>query len=213
VLIKTYICNLRLKVILIILPKTIKNKMKEKFISPRVIFIASIVFFGALMRLIPHWPNFTPVAAIALFGGTYFSRKYMAFLVPLSAMFISDLIIGLHNNMIAVYLAFSATVLIGFLLSRKVNSINVILAALSSSVLFFIVTNFASWLTMGLYPMNFVGLMESYLAGLVFFNDGSMGISFFLNSVTSTLLYSGLFFSIYYLAQLRFPVLAGIKNS
>lgn len=186
--------------------------MKEKLITPRFIFIVSVIVFGAFMRLIPHWPNFTPIAAMALFGGTYFSRKYLAFIIPMAAMFLSDLIIGLHNNMIAVYIAFAITVMIGFLLSKKVNTGNVILAALSSSVIFFLITNFASWLVMGLYPLNFAGLMQSYLAGLMFFNDGSMGVSFFLNSVISTLLYSGIFYSVFYLAQLRYPALVKVSK-
>ncbi len=182
--------------------------MKDKLLSPRFIFILTVVLFGAFMRLIPHWPNFTPIAAMALFGGTYFSRKYLAFLIPLMAMFVSDLIIGFHNNMIAVYIAFAVTVMIGFLLSRRINSGTVIGAALTSSVIFFLVTNFGAWLTMSFYPKNFAGLLEAYVAGLAFFNDGSMGISFFLNSVLGTFFYCFVFFGIFSLAQKRFPVFA-----
>ena len=56
--------------------------MKIK-ITPRITFILSVIIFGAIMRLIPHWPNFTPIAAMALFGGAYFNKKHLAFLVPL----------------------------------------------------------------------------------------------------------------------------------
>lgn len=182
--------------------------MKDKLITPRFMFIVSVVIFGAFMRLIPHWPNFTPIAAIALFGGAYFSRKYLAFVIPLVAMFVSDLVLGLHTSMIAVYVAFAITVMIGFALRSKTSAVNVIGASLLSSIIFFLITNFASWLALPMYPKTFAGLMESYIAGLAFFNNGAMGISFFLNNVVSALLFNGLFFGVFYLAQQRFPSLA-----
>jgi len=49
-------------------------------------------------------------------------------------------------------------------------------------------------------------LMESYIAGLAFFNNGSLGLSFFLNELAGTLFYSGLFFGVYYFAKQRIPV-------
>lgn len=182
--------------------------MKNHLFSARFIFIVTVILFGAFMRLAPHWPNFTPIAAVALFGGTYLSRKSLAFLIPLIAMFLSDLILGFHNNMLAVYIAFAITVMIGFVLSRKVNAGTVIAASLTSSVIFFLITNFGAWLGMGLYPKTFAGLMQAYVAGLAFFNDGSMGISFFLNSVLGSLFYNLIFFGIFYFARQRFPVLA-----
>ena len=185
--------------------------MNNKTISPRLTFILSVIIVGAFMRLIPHWPNFTPIAAIALFGGTYFGKKYLAFIVPIAALFLSDLIIGFHNNMIAVYASFAIIVVLGFYLKNRVKVSSVIMASLSSSLIFFLITNFAAWLSNPIYPQNFIGLMESYTAGLVFFNNGTYGISFFLNNVFGTLFYNGLFFGCFYLAQLKFPVLAKSK--
>lgn len=182
--------------------------MKDKIMTPRFVFLITIVVFGAFMRLVPHWPNFTPIAAMALFGGAYFSRKYLAFLIPLAALFLSDLLLGFHGNMIAVYAAFSISVLIGFMLRRKVNAGTVVGASLTISVLFFLITNFAAWVASPIYPANFAGLMQSYAAGLAFFNDGSYGISFFMNSVLGGLFYNGLFFGAFYLARQRFPVLS-----
>lgn len=176
-------------------------------LDPRFIAITSIILFGAFMRLIPHWPNFTPIAAIALFGGAYYTRKHLAFIIPFAAMMLSDLIIGFHGSMWAVYIGFAITVGIGIRLSRKVSAGNVVLAALGSSIIFFLVTNFASWLAYGIYPKNFIGLMESYIAGLAFFNDGKLGLSFFLNEVLGTLTYSAVFFGAFALARMRFPAL------
>jgi len=169
--------------------------------------IISVILVGALMRFIPHWPNLTPIAAIALFGGAYLSKRHMAFIITFGAMILSDLVIGFHNSMWAVYLAFALTILIGIRLSKKITPGNVIVSALGSSILFFLITNFASWLAWDLYPKNFTGLMESYIAGLAFFNDGKMGVSFFLNEVIGTLFYSGLFFGAFALVQKRIPAI------
>ena len=181
--------------------------MKYKTFNSRFFIVLSVILVAALLRLIPHWPNFTPIAAMALFAGTHFDRKQYAFAIPIAAMFISDLVIGLHANMPAVYLSFAVTVLIGMAIRKKVSVLNVILASLSSSVIFFLVTNFAAWLASPFYPQTALGLAESYLAGLAFFNDSSMGLSFFLNDVLGTLFFSAVFYGAFYLAQMRFPAL------
>jgi hypothetical protein len=126
----------------------------------------------------------------------------------MAAMFLSDLIIGFHVTMPAVYIAFAITVVIGMFVARNPKVLNIAAAAVTSTIIFFLLTNFAAWLGSPLYPQNFGGLMESYIAGLVFLNNGTYGISFFLNSLIGDLFYTGLFFGVFYLARLRFPVLA-----
>lgn len=177
-----------------------------KQLSPRFIFIFSVVIFGAIMRLVPHWPNFTPIAAIALFGGTYLTKKYLAFIIPFAALLLSDLIIGFHNSMIAVYGSFAIVVVMGFYLRKNVKVSTVLAASVGSSIIFFLITNFAAWLGNPLYPQSFIGLLESYTAGLIFFNDGSYGISFFLNSILGGIFFNTVFFGSFYLAQQKFPV-------
>lgn len=181
--------------------------MTAKFFSPRFVFVLTVIIAAAAMRLIPHWPNFTPIAAMALFGGVYMTRKYLAFIIPLVAMFVSDLFLGLHTSMIAVYLAFSITVLIGMLVSRNPRFLNIGGAAITSTIIFFIITNFAAWVGNPMYPQTFGGLIASYVAGLAFLNDGN-GISFFVNSLLGDLFYTLVFFGVFYLARLRFPALA-----
>lgn len=183
--------------------------MNKEIRNTRFAVLTGIILAGAFMRLIPHWPNFTPIAAMALFGGAYFGRKYLAFAVPILAMFISDLLIGLHEGMIAVYIAFAITVSIGIAISNRLSAGRVVGAALTSSVIFFLITNFAAWMTSPmLYTQDFAGLMQCYTAGLAFFNDGSYGVSFFLNEVMGGLFYSGLLFGAYYLAKQKMPALS-----
>lgn len=182
--------------------------MNQKIFTPRFVAITMIIIAGAFMRLIPHWPNFTPIAAMALFGGAYLGRNALAFVIPMAAMFLSDLILGFHTDMIAVYIGFAITVLLGWSLKNNVSFGSVFTRSITASVVFFLITNLSSWLTMGLYPMNFIGLMEAYTAGLAFFNNGSYGISFFFNEVLGSLFYNLVFFGAFYFAQVRFPVLA-----
>jgi hypothetical protein len=172
-----------------------------------LLFIISVIIAGAFFRFIPHWPNFTPIAAMALFGGAYLGRKHLAFLVPFAAMLLSDLVLGLHKDMWAVYIAFGLTVLIGTLIRSNIKFTNVLVASIASSVIFFLLTNFASWLSSPFYSQSLAGLIQCYVAGLAFFNNGSLGISFFLNEIAGALFYNGIFFGAYALARQRFPKL------
>ncbi len=171
--------------------------MNLKRISPRMAFIGGLILFGALLRLMPHWPNFTPIAAIALFGGAYIRKKHLAFLVPFAALLISDLFLGFHKWMIAVYISFALVVGIGMLLRNRVRTGSVLLASVSASILFFLITNFAVWIGSPFYPQNFAGLLESYTLAIPFLNNGVLGDLFF----------STVFFGGFYLLQQRYPAL------
>lgn len=170
--------------------------MENKFFTSRMIFVISAILFAVVMRLVPHWPNFTPVAAIAIFGGAYISKKGLAFLLPVLAMFISDLIIGFHSTMIAVYTGMVIAAGIGIMLRNRIKIGNVVIASLASSVIFFIITNFASWYT-GLMPYSrdFSGLLQAYVAGIPFFNYAMIG----------DLFYSTVIFGSFYFVSRRVP--------
>lgn len=165
----------------------------------RLVTITAIIFALALFRLLPHWPNVSPIAAMALFGGAYFADKRMALIIPFVALFLSDLILGLHNTMLFVYAGFAMTVAIGMLLKNRVSVSNTAFAAVASSVLFFLTTNFGVWLTSPLYTKTAEGLMQAYAAG----------IPFFQNSLLGNLVYSAVIFGGYYLLQKNVAALKG----
>ncbi len=171
----------------------------NKVFTPRFIFVISVIFVAAISRLLPHLPNVTPIAAIALFGGTYINRKSLAFILPLIALFISDLFIGFYPEMYAIYLSFALTVGIGFILRKKTNIATTITASLASSIIFFMLSNFAVWLSpVYAYTMDVKGLTLCY----------EMALPFFRNELIGTLAYNVLFFGAFYLAKQRFTVLA-----
>jgi len=149
--------------------------------------VLSLICFLVASRVIPHPPNFTPVLAVAVFA-PYFARDlYIAIALPLAAMVLADMIIGLHSSMVWVYGAVAATVIISHLVRRLGNSLARLGGlAFASSVLFFITTNFGVWLGSGLYPQTAEGLVACYIAALPFFG----------NTLASTVLFSGLFYGI-----------------
>ncbi len=175
--------------------------MNWKAITPKVWIISIIIVFAAFMRLIPHYPNFTPIAAIALFGGAHLGKKWLAYLVPLVALFISDLFLGFHNMMIPVYLGFILIVFLGTQMHNKVKVPYVLGGSLAGSLLFFLITNFAVWAFTPYYPPTFHGLMTSYTMAIPFFHAGLLG----------DLFYNSLFFGSFYLLQQRYPALSPFR--
>lgn len=172
------------------------------------LLIGGVIMLAALSRLLPHPPNFSPVEAIALFGGAYFARRSAAIWVPLLAMFVSDLALGLLNGGIyasyfmsagfaLVYLCIALSALLGFGLRGRVSAPRVFGYSLLGSVLFFLVTNFGTWLGSTMYPQDGAGLLAAYVAG----------IPFFQNTVLGTLFYSTLMFGSFAWLRRRNPAL------
>ena len=151
------------------------NKLKnlKYFLLP-----VGLILVLSFSRLIPHPSNFTPILAVGVFAGFYFRNFILSLFIVISSMFIGDLVIGFHNTMIFTYSSLILAVAIGLLI-KKLNFKAVLFGGLSSSVVFFIVTNFGSWLTLEMYEKNLSGLLQSYF----------MAIPFFHNTLISTLIY------------------------
>jgi len=159
--------------------------------------ILTAIFLAAALRLVPHYPNFTPIGAMALFGGAYFGRRAVAFAAPLLAMLLSDAVLGFHSGMPYVYGSVALIVLIGWAIAGRIAALRVGGAAVLSSVLFFAVTNFGTWLDSGMYPQTLAGLSACYVAA----------IPFFQNTIAGDLFYSALLFGGFALLERQIPVL------
>ena len=157
-------------------------------------FLIALIFvlIGISLRLIPHAPNFAPIAAIALFGGVYFSKK-IALTLPVLAVLISDVFIGFYDLklMAAVYGSFILCAVLGFWLKNNKKWHTVAGAAILSSVLFFLITNFAVWAFSPWYAKTFSGIIQSYV----------MALPFFRNSLLGDLFYTTVFFGAYELVR------------
>ena len=151
------------------------------------ILVITAIFF----RFIPHLANFSPILAIALFGGVYLNKKYALFM-PLLFMMITDLFLGFHNTLLFTWGSILLISFLGILIRQRKNTLNIILGSLSSAMIFFIITNFGVWL-MGWYPLTLNGLITCY----------TLAIPFFRTTLISTLLFSFILFGIYELIAKR----------
>jgi hypothetical protein len=156
------------------------------FMNKRVMTLSAIVVLAALTRLMPHPPNVTPIAAMALFGGVYFRNRKIAFLLPMAAMLLSDLVLGLlvygmasMKSQPVVYGCMLLTVAIGRLIQSRRSVPTIASATLASSLMFYFVTNFAVWAFDSLYPKTWSGLVACYTAAIPFFRNSLIGDVFF----------------------------------
>jgi len=156
--------------------------------NKKIILILSLLIIGVVGRLVPHPPNVTPIIAIALLAAHAFKNKWIAILIPLTGMWISDLIINNYlyagyydkfvffsNGSLWIYGGILLAVLIGKVLIRNIKLSTVFLSSFSASFFFFIITNFGVWLSNMMYPKSLLGLIECYTLAIPFFGNALIG--------------------------------------
>lgn len=176
-----------------------KDRLRDR-LDPRttaLLLFAILVGAGVASRiLLMDWPNFKPMAAIAIFCGFLFSTRWLAVLAVVVMLLISDALTGFYELplMIGVYTSMVLALCLGcglrgFMRARSfpVQTTGVVCASLAASVLFFVLTNSAVWAA-GWYPPTVDGLMQSYAAGIPFFRF----------TVAGDLLFSLLLFSCWF---------------
>jgi|TARA_B100000959_G_C14723526_1_gene517970 hypothetical protein len=163
----------------------------------KFLLIALIIFLVSLTRIFPHPPNFTPILALALFGGAYLPNKKTSFLIPISAMFLSDLILGFHSQIYGVYGCILILSFLGRTIQNKISIGNLAITGVIGSLIFFIITNFSVWLSGSIYPLTTTGLIECY----------TMAIPFFHNTLISTFVFLAILFTGYSFAEKKYQFL------
>ncbi|OGH94389.1 MAG: hypothetical protein A2538_01140 [Candidatus Magasanikbacteria bacterium RIFOXYD2_FULL_41_14] len=141
--------------------------------------ILLLIILGISTRLLPHLPNFTAIGAVAIFAGRYLPKRY-AVILPLMAMFLSDIIIGFYSIsiMIAVYAGFAVMVYLG---QRTQNTgwKTVATNTVVGSLIFYLLSNWAVWAFGTMYPHTLAGLSLSYFMGLPFFRNSLLADMFY----------------------------------
>ena len=193
--------------------------MKTK-INPRFIVLLLLIVVAVAMRFITELKystmiNFTPIGAIALFGGAYFSDRWKAILIPLLSLFISDLLINtfyydgrfgiMYDGWYWVYGSFILMVFFGAWIIKQVSVKTVLLASVAASIAHWLISDFGVFLgsctditTGQLYTKDIAGLVKCYTLALPYMK------SFFLG----TICYSAIMFGAFELAKRKYPVLA-----
>jgi len=173
------------------------NKLNMSF--NYLVILAVLIVLGVAGRLLPHPPNFTPMAAIALFAGFIFLKRYMAVIAVVVTMLLTDYFAFGYisaewfasKSMWVVYLALLFPIVFKNFLQKKLGLLRVAGAALVSSTVFFIATNFAVWVFSPMYEKTLEGLVLCY----------TMAIPFFQNTVAGDLIWSGVLFGTYFLLR------------
>lgn len=148
-----------------------------------VLLIVAVVALS--LRIMPHLPNFAAIGALSLLSG-YYLKSNLKYWLPLIVVFISDIFIGFYSFpiMIAVYGCYLLGVVLGSLSYRsnvKYRAGTILLATLSGSVIFYLVTNAAVVFAGTMYPHSLHGLLMSY----------TNAVPFFRNSLAGDLAYTG----------------------
>ena len=193
--------------------------MSAKKINPCFAVLLLLMIVVATMRIpnaaqLTPWANFTPIGAMGLFGGAYFTSKWKAFAFPLLTLLISDLIIHLfvfegkygamYSGWYVIYGVFTLIVFYGKWILQKVSVKNVVIASVVAALSHWLIADFTVWIgggtnlrTMTPLTKNGAGLMQCYVQGFPFMKNFLMG----------TLVYNGILFGGFKLVQQRFPVL------
>ena len=180
-----------------------QHRPPSSALTPRTFVLIGMIAFAVAVRLLIFFVpgalpyNFTPVEAIALFGGAYFSDRRLAFIVPIAAMLLSDAVIGFHPLMPVIYACFAASVVLGFGLRDKVSVLRVAGYGIAGSLLFFVVVSFVEWL-IGDTDYCRAGIVSCYVAALPFLK----------NWLAGTLVWSAILFGGFELLRQRWSSLS-----
>lgn len=185
----------------------------------QILLLSLLILITSLMRVVNaemHIYNLVPIAAMGIFSGSVLRNQYAAYLIPLGAMLLSDIGLSLFTNTpgfygISQFVTYAALGLVTFMgtFLVKRNLLNVTGVTLSGSVVFFILSNFGTFLG-GFYGYSFAGFINCYEMALPFYKS-EIANTFFLNSFAGDLCFSFIAFGSYYLAMNRISILKVAK--
>ncbi|WP_437184950.1 DUF6580 family putative transport protein [Planctomicrobium sp. SH668] len=150
----------------------------------QIAVISVMVVAAALCRVIPHPPNFSPIGAVALFGGACLANRWLAFGIPLLAMFISDQFLPSSPLFPVIYTSFLVNVALGRWLHGRRNVVNMAALTFLGAVQFFVLTNLAHWYSY--YPLTLSGLTTCFAAAIPFFQNTLLGDACFATALFGT---------------------------
>jgi hypothetical protein len=174
-----------------------KSENEKLALLLRGAVIVMLITLSAVLRMVPHPWNLTPVGAMALFSGAMFRNRWIAFLLPLASLFAGDLFVGFHKLMLIVYASFAVSVAIGRWLRENRSLARIGGVVFLGAAQFFVTTNFAMWVLGGYYAKTAAGLATCFMAG----------VPLFWNTLSGDALYAGILFGGLALAEKMLPAL------
>ena len=193
--------------------------MSLQKINPRFAVLALFMAVVAAMRIpdsacITPWSHFTPIGAMGLFGGAYFTKQWKAVLFSLLTLFVSDLIIQsfvfdgkygiMYSGWYWIYGIFILITFIGKWIIKNVTVKNVLFAGITAVLTHWMLADFTVWAgggtdlrTMQPLSRDWSGLLQCYVQGFPFMKNFLMG----------TLIYSGIMFGAFEWMKSRYTTL------
>jgi hypothetical protein len=182
--------------------------MKNKFL-----IIITLISVAGLTRLLPHPWNFTPLAGITLMSASFVNTRWKSFLLPLLIWLVTDHLVNIiiynkslldfsyfiSSTAVGVYVSMFLIWLIGNWLRSNIKVSTILVASLSSSLIFFLVSNTFVFIGNPFYSQDLNGWLQCLAMGIPFYkNDfGLFFGSFFFNGVMGDLFYTGFLFGSY----------------
>ncbi len=189
-------------------------------LNPRFVVLILFIMLAALLRIansaeLTPLSSFTPLGAMALFGGSYFTNRWKAFAFPLLTLFLSDLFINMvllngqygvmYSGWYWIYGIFALIVLVGKTLIQKVSIRSVALAAVVAALSHWMLADTSVWLAGGTDLRTGLPLSRDF-AGWV--QCITQGLPFMRNFLAGTLVYSAFMFGAFEALQTKYPRLA-----
>ncbi len=194
--------------------------MSFNSLTPRTTVLVALIFLAAAWRLVQSSPvfsilsNLTPFGAMALFGGFYFKDKWKAVLVPVVALWISDIFLNrfyytdkwvfFYGGQLWVYGTFAATVGLGMIMG-KATVTRVIGFGIGAALFHWLVTDFGVW----------IGGSTDITTGLPFTKDLNgfikcltLALPFLRNMIIGNIVFCGVLFGAFEWMKRRYPALA-----
>jgi hypothetical protein len=139
--------------------------------------VAFLIGLDVVARLVPHVPGVWPVAASALFAGRILKMPMLAFVVPVAATVLSNLVLPGDDGRVLLVVAAALCVpaALGIVARRWRGAAPTVAAMIASSLVFFVATNFSVWAFNDLYPRTLQGLAECFIAALPFLDRTVFG--------------------------------------
>lgn len=184
-------------------------------INPRTIVLLAFMIAVAAIRIVfsleptmSPIATFTPLGAMALFGGAYFQKNLQAYIFPLLTLWMGDIILNrvvyynewrlLYDGWYFTYGAYALMVFVGRRMIKKANVKNIVFASLVATFIHWIGTSPSCFfIPVSMYPKTWDG----YLASLV------AAIPYERNFLIGTLAYSGILFGLFEYAKRKYSVL------
>lgn len=173
------------------------------------VLLILIVAAGA-MRIpnalqITPWSNFSPVGAMALFGGAYFTSKWKAFLFPLLTLLLGDLAVSvfvfqgkygiIYDGWYWIYGIYLLIVLTGrWLIRNKVTIKSIAISSVSAALIHWLLADLTMWLS-GAVDMRTGLPLSKDISGLM--QCYAQGFPLMLNFLAGTVVYSAVLFGVF----------------